>query len=707
MAKICLKLEAKKESNTHRKIDLNKLSNQEVRSRLASEINKQMQDIAETESGAIEMWDRATESIKTLAEQHLGEAKKDRKHEWMTDEILQIMDERRKQKGVDEKEYKRLHVKIKRKIREAKNEWLRKQCEEIEHLQAIHDDFNLHKKFKELNHCGRKAESILLFNEQNEVVTDAEKKKDIWAKYVKELFEDETRTPDIENTRANEEGPEITKSEILYAIKTAKNKKSTGCDELPAELLKLLDDEGINVLLKVFNYVYKTGDYPKTWLKSTFVAIPKKNKPKVCKDYRLISLMSHSLKIFLRIIHQRLYNKCEEVMGRTQFGFKKAMGTREALFGVQILVQNCQDVNKDVCLCFIDYEKAFDRVQHKKMIKILRGMNVDENDIKCIEKLYWNQTATVRIGELETEEVSICRGVRQGCILSPLLFNIYSEKIFEESINEMKRGVKVNGQYINNLRYADDTTLIAYTIEDLQELISAVSTHSEKYGLNINIAKTKYMIVSRDNRLRNTCIKVNGAEIEKVDKFKYLGCQLNQRWDCDNEIRCRIEMARNAFMKFKKSLVNCDINIKLRIRFVKCYVWSILLYGAETWTLKVGSMNRLEAFEMWCYRKMLKISWTDKVTNEAVLQRINKERELLTTIKKRKSAYFGHIMRADKYEVLQLIIQGKIEGKRGIGRKKCSWLRNIRDWTGIRDTAELMQCARDREHFTQVINNIT
>ena len=213
------------------------------------------------------------------------------------------------------------------------------------------------------------------------------------------------------------------------------------------------------------------------------------------------------------------------------------------------------------------------------------------------------------------------------------------------------------------------------------------------------------MIKDQQDKIKK--IAIRGEEIEKVSRFKYLGCQLNDTWDCDNEIRCRIEMARNAFMKYKNTLTSCDINIKLRLRFVMCYVWSILLYGAETWTLKVASMNRLEAFEMWCYRRLLKISWTQRVTNKAVLQRLNKERELLLKIKKRKTAYLGHIVRNEKYEILQLIIQGKIEGRRRIGRKQFSWLRNIRNWTGLRTIEEIMQSARDREHFTQVINNIT
>ena len=126
----------------------------------------------------------------------------------------------------------------------------------------------------------------------------------------------------------------------------------------------------------------------------------------------------------------------------------------------------------------------------------------------------------------------------------------------------------------------------------------------------------------------------------------------------------------------------------------------------EGWTLKTSSINKLEAFEMWLYRRTLKISWTEKVTNEEVLRRVNKERELFHVVKKRKTAYLGHIMRNEKYRFLQLMIKGKIEGKRGIGRKKMSWLRNIRQWTGLRDIQTLIHTAQDREAIDHVIANI-
>lgn len=390
--------------------------------------------------------------------------------------------------------------------------------------------------------------------------------------------------------------------------------------------------------------------------------------------------MNHTLKLFLKIIHDRIYSKCEATISKNQFGFRNGFGTREALFSIQVLIQNCKDVQKDIFICFVDYEKAFDKVRHSKLIEILQKLDINQKDLRCIQKLYWEQKAVIRVGTELSEEIDITRGVRQGCILSPLLFNVYSEEIFQH-LENINAGVKVNGVNINNIRYADDTALIADSLEGLELLLQKVNQYSQELGLSINIAKTKFMTVSRKNSLNTAQLKLGNETIERVQHYKYLGCWLNSEWDTSQEVKCRIECARNAFKKLGKVLTSRDFNIALKIRFIRCYVWSTLLYGSEIWTLKVRDMNRLEAFEMWIYRRILKISWVDHISNETVLQRLNKNREILGTIKRRKTAYFGHIMRNQKYEMLQLILQGKINGKRGIGRKQISWLRNIRHWT--------------------------
>ncbi|CAG9831432.1 unnamed protein product [Diabrotica balteata] len=154
-------------------------------------------------------------------------------------------------------------------------------------------------------------------------------------------------------------------------------------------------------------------------------------------------------------------------------------------------------------------------------------------------------------------------------------------------------------------------------------------------------------------------ILVNNNLVEQVKKFKYLGHWIHETLDQEQE-KCRIEQARNSFLKMRQLLTTRNLDLSLRYRMIKCYVYSVLLHGVEAWTLTVSSLRHLESFEMWVFRRMLKTSWTDRVRNEEVLRRMNREREPTEIVKKRKTSYLGHIFRHDRYNFLQLIIEGKI-----------------------------------------------
>ena len=174
-------------------------------------------------------------------------------------------------------------------------------------------------------------------------------------------------------------------------------------------------------------------------------------------------------------------------------------------------------------------------------------------------------------------------------------------------------------------------------------------------------------------------ITVHGQKIKRVRKYNDLGTVINENNDSSEEIRVRVEKA--TFTKMKKVFCGWDLSLRLKIRLVRCYVLSVLFYGMEAWTLKKIDTKRLEAFEMWMYRRIMRIPWTERVTDVEVLRRLQqKEKVLILTIKKHKLQYLGHVMRGDKYQLLQLIIQGKIMGKRSIGRRRNSWLKNFREW---------------------------
>ncbi|KAI5707314.1 hypothetical protein M8J77_000030 [Diaphorina citri] len=627
---------------------------------------------------------------------------------WMNDEILELMDMRRSVKNRNNDRYKQIHKEIKKKSREAKQKWLEEECKEMEDLQRKHDSFNLYKKIKELAGLSKRNMNNNLMDEHGHLIINTEDKLKVWKQYIEDLFNDDR--PDMVETNITTEtsGREISVAEIEYALKTSKNRKSPGPDNIPSEVYKIFGPNGLIVLKDLFNMIYDTGKIPEEWLKSIFVAIPKKASPKTCKDYRTISLMCHVLKILLKIIQQRTYMKIEEKMSNSQFGFRNGLGTREALFSIQVLIQKLRNNDNDAYICFIDFEKAFDKLKHDKLIEILENIGLEEKDIRLIKTLYWHQSASVRLeGNNYTEPVNIKRGTRQGCVLSPQFFNIYSEYIFKEALANITHGVTIGDETINNIRYADDTVLLANTIEELQILVDKVTSVCDDFGLKLNTSKTKFMIVSRKKKnLHNITLKAYGVDLERTSNVNYLGSYINDDWDIQKEIKIRIEKARTSFFKFKNLFCGHEINLALKLRMLRCYVFSVLLYGMESWTLTNTIMKKIEAFEMWTYRRILKIKWIDKVTNEEVLRRMNKEKEVVHTIKKRKLEYFGHLIRnPNKYHLPVKIIQENVTGNRGKGRPRTHWLQNLTQWYNV-SIETLFEKVRDRNNIATMITNV-
>jgi hypothetical protein len=149
-------------------------------------------------------------------------------------------------------------------------------------------------------------------------------------------------------------------------------------------------------------------------------------------------------------------------------------------------------------------------------------------------------------------------------------------------------------------------------------------------------------------------------ELENVENFNYFGSMLTNDATCTREIKSRTAMAKAAFNK-NKTLFTSKMDLNLRKKLVKCYIWSIALYGVETWTLRKVDQKYLERFDMWCWRRMEKNIWTDRVRNEEVLHRVKEERNIVHTIKRRKANWIGHILRRNF--LLKHVIKGKLEGR--------------------------------------------
>ena len=225
-----------------------------------------------------------------------------------------------------------------------------------------------------------------------------------------------------------------------------------------------------------------------------------------------------------------------------QAGFRKGRGTRDQIANICWIMEKAREFQKNFYFCFIDYAKAFDCVDHNKLWTILKEMGIPDHLTCLLRNLYAGQEATIRTGHGTTDWFQIGNGVCQGCILSPCGFSLYEEYIMRNvRLDEAQGGIKIAGRNISNLRYADDTTLMAESGEELKSLLMKVKEESEKIGLKLNIPKTKIMASSPI-----TSWEIDGETVETVSAFIFLGSKITADGDYSHEIKRCLLFGRKA-----------------------------------------------------------------------------------------------------------------------------------------------------------------
>ena len=217
----------------------------------------------------------------------------------------------------------------------------------------------------------------------------------------------------------------------------------------------------------------------------------------------------------LKILQARLQQYVNRELPDVQAGFRKGRRTRDQIANIHWIIEKAREFQKNIYSCFIDYAKAFDCVDHNKLWKILKEMGIPDHLTCLLRNLYAGQEATVKTGHGTTDWFQIGKGVCQGCILSPCLFNLYAEYIMRNArLVEPQTGIKIAGRNISNLRYADDTTLMAESEEELKSLLMKVKEESEKVGLKLYIQKSKIMVSGPI-----TSWEIDGETMEAVSDF--------------------------------------------------------------------------------------------------------------------------------------------------------------------------------------------
>ena len=246
-------------------------------------------------------------------------------------------------------------------------------------------------------------------------------------------------------------------------------------------------------------------------------------------------------------------------------------------------------------------------------------MGIPDHLTCLLRNLYAGQEATVRTGYETTDGFQLGKGVLQGCLLSPCSFNLYAEYIMRNAgLGKTQARIKIARRNINHLRYPDDTTLKAESEEELKSLLRKVKEEREKVDLKLNIQKTKIMASSPI-----TPWEIDEETVETFSDFIFLGSKINADGDCSHEIKRRLLLGRKVMSNLDSIFKSTDITLPTKVRLVKAMVFPVVMYGCENWTVKKAEHQRIVAFELWCCRRLLRVPWTARKSNQSILKEIS------------------------------------------------------------------------------------
>ena len=379
-----------------------------------------------------------------------------KKKTWVTKDVLDLCDKRRylKKKRYEAegaKEYREANRRIRRAAKKAKEDWIGDQCEEIETCLNKNNSKRAYQLVKDLT-SEKQGRSSTIQDKSRKCLTEEKEILSRWTEYCSELYTYESCGDNavLDCSQSPEEDLQsIVREEAEIAVASLKKGKSAGVDNIPAELVQAGGETMIDVLTGICNRIWRTEEWPSPWTHSLIITLPKKDNSQLCQNYRTISLISHSSKVMLKVILNKLKPQAVEIIAEEQAGFRAGRSTTEQIFNLRIMCEKYLQHQQNPYHVFIDLkEKAFDRVWHATLWATMRMYNVSANLVHTFEQLYDKATSAVQMNGSIGEWFRTTVGVRQGCLLSPILCNIFLERIMSDALEEPDGKVSIGSRNI-------------------------------------------------------------------------------------------------------------------------------------------------------------------------------------------------------------------------------------------------------------------
>ena len=439
---------------------------------------------------------------------------------------------------------------------------------------------------------------------------------------------------------------------------------------------------------------------PDDWKRGTIIKLPKKGNLADCNNWRGITLLSVPGKVLAMIILERIYESLDERMKEGQAGFRRGRSCGDQIFVLRNIIEQSVEWRRQLIVNFIDFKKAFDSLHRASMWNILRSYGLPIKIINVIKLLYDGSTSCVRVGGTNTESFEITSGVKQGDVLSPVLFILVVDWIMRRVVEDEDGIAWVDSSRLSDLAYADDIALLSEDADGMNRITEKLAREAGKVGLEINQGKTKVLTVQPREDVR---IELGENLIDEVNSFEYLGSFVCNDGDVRKEAGIRIGKAGAVFSKMKKVWSSPGISLKTKVRLFNSTVMTIVLYSSETWKGLKEIENRLRVFESNCLRKIMNIKWYEHVSEEEVRVRSGQQ-SVIQKLRTQRWRYYGHVLRMGDERLPKQVLSWTPEGSRRPGRPKDTWRRTIqRDMRtrglGTEDVESLVQQREEWRRF--------